>query len=43
MCDISAVGELVSRVVEIHLAHPHWSSLRLFVSGGDSDRVRFVL
>jgi bifunctional non-homologous end joining protein LigD len=35
--------ELVSRVVEIRLAHPRWSSLHSFVSGGDSDRVRFVL
>jgi hypothetical protein len=38
-----APTELVSRVVEIHLAHPRWSSLHSFVSGGDSDRVRFVL
>jgi hypothetical protein len=35
--------ELVSRVVEIHLAYPRWSSLHSFVSSGDSDRVRFVL
>src|SRR5687767_10036554 len=35
-------AELVSRVVEFVLAHPRWSSLRSFVSRGDSDRVRFV-
>jgi hypothetical protein len=39
----SLLLELVSRVVEIDLAHPRWSSLPSLVSSGDSDRVRFVL
>ena len=41
--ELNCMNELVSRVVENDLAHPRWSSLHSFVSGGDSDRVRIVL
>lgn len=34
---MAAVLELVSTVVEIYLADPHWSSLRSLGSSGDSN------